>query len=83
MTQRDLKRAVVRRSLQLMALVLNKNFNATNVRLRTRPSGPTHFSLVFVVLFRLNPLGLQKHASTRKKWVDLSDFVLNMRFLKK
>ena len=81
-TQRDLKRAVARRSLPLMAVVLNKNFNAENVRLRPRPPGPPHFSLVFVVLFRLNPLGFQKHALTRKKWGGLSDLGLNQRFLR-
>ncbi len=35
-TQRDLKRAAARQRLKLMAVVLNKNGNAANVRLRSR-----------------------------------------------
>jgi hypothetical protein len=81
-TQRDLKRAVARRRLQLMALVLNKNGNAANVRLRPRLSGPASFFLLCVVLFRFNPLDLQKHALIRKKLVGLSDLEVNQRFLK-
>ena len=81
MSQRDLKRAVARQRLPLMARVLNKNVNAANVRLRPRPSGLSRFSLAFVVLFRLNPLGLQKHASDRKKREGLRHLEVNQRFL--
>ncbi len=41
MSLRDLRRLVVRRLSQLMALVLNKKGNATNDRRRPRPTGLT------------------------------------------
>jgi hypothetical protein len=64
---------------------LNKNGNAVNARLRSGPAvagfhgvreltplGPASFFLLCVVLFRFNPLDLQKHALIRKKLIDLS-----------
>ncbi len=38
---------------------------SANVRLRPRPTGPSSFFLLCVVLFRFNPLDLQKHALIR------------------
>ena len=46
---RDLKRAVARREMQLMALVLNKFCNAANVRFRPRPVGLTGLSVLGVM----------------------------------
>ena len=80
MFQRDLKCAVTRRVSQRMAVVLCKILNAVNVRLRSRPSGSPCFSPVFVMLYRLNTLGLQKHASTSKKRGGLKSLGLNQRF---
>ena len=49
---RELKCAVVRRKVKLMALVLNELCNAANGHFRTRPSGLADFSVLFVAAFR-------------------------------
>ncbi|MCE2029444.1 integron integrase [Sessilibacter corallicola] len=77
-----------------MAVVLNKSGNTANVRLRSgpaapsihgvrklTPTGPAGFSLLCVVLFRFNPLDLQKHVLIRKKLIGLSDLEVNQRLL--
>ena len=51
------------------------------MRLGSLLTGPASFFLLCVVLFRFNPLDLQKHALTRKKLVGLSDLEVNQRLL--
>ena len=61
-SQRDLKHSDTRRIEQLMAVVLNKRSNAVDGCFTSRPTGLTIKPILFVVLSRLSPLGLRKHA---------------------
>ena len=47
-----IKAGFARRKVHLMALVLNKVYNAANVRFRTRPQGHAGLSVLGVMTFR-------------------------------
>jgi len=58
---RDLKGAVARRKVKLMAIVLNKLCNAANVPFRPRPKGLTDLSVLRVIIFHQVPTYFPKN----------------------
>ena len=80
-SQRDLKCVDTRRFSPLMAVALSKRSNAVDAYCRARPSGLTVKSSLCVVLSRLSPLGLRKHALMMYLTVSLRCYGLIRRFL--
>jgi len=64
---RDLKGAIARRKVKLMALVLNKLCNTASVPFRSRPKGLTGLPVLFVRLFHQVPTCFQKPALITNK----------------
>ena len=77
---RDLKSAVARRKVKLMALVLNKLCNAANVPFRSRPKGLTGLLVLSVIIFHQVPTCFQNDASITSKPVSQKHHRLNQRY---
>ena len=82
---RDLKSAVARRKVKLMALVLNKLCNAANMPFRSRPKGLTGLLVLSVIIFHQVPACFPANiklwdASITSKPVSQKHHRLNQRY---